>query len=178
MAFVVMEQRRELHSMSALPRVTELTRERVAREFDDVGPDACIADIVQHLRSYNPEILDMASRSASDLGEPAKIMVGFGMFYRLLIAQSPLGAGTSRLSPLPRVTPETRDAIVRQIDEKGTEAFTLETIDEMEQENPELIQMAYGFASRYPDTLGVMQGFALLYRSLADQSTVDRARLH
>ena len=48
--------------MSVLPRVTELTRERISREFDDLGPDACMAEIQADLRQHNPELLDMASR--------------------------------------------------------------------------------------------------------------------
>ena len=35
--------------MSSLPRVTALTRERIAREFDRSGPDACIAEITAEL---------------------------------------------------------------------------------------------------------------------------------
>jgi hypothetical protein len=31
--------------MGALPRVTELVRERIAREFDDLGPDVCMAKL-------------------------------------------------------------------------------------------------------------------------------------
>jgi hypothetical protein len=31
--------------MGALPRVTELVRERIAREFDDLGPGVCMANI-------------------------------------------------------------------------------------------------------------------------------------
>ena len=51
--------------MSVLPRVTELTRERISREFDDLGPDACMAEIKADLRQHNPELLDMASRWAA-----------------------------------------------------------------------------------------------------------------
>jgi hypothetical protein len=53
--------------MSLLPRVTEKGRELVAREFDDRGPDACMREIVEHLKGHNPELLDMAARCAGDL---------------------------------------------------------------------------------------------------------------
>ena len=48
--------------MSTLPRVAESTREQIAREFDDLGPDACIAEISAHLREHNPEWLSMAMK--------------------------------------------------------------------------------------------------------------------
>lgn len=57
--------------MSTLPRVAESTRERVAREFDDLGPDACIAEITAHLRESNPEWLYTAARYARDFGADA-----------------------------------------------------------------------------------------------------------
>ena len=38
--------------------------------------------------------------------------------------------------------------------------------------------MAHSFASRHKDYLGIMQGFALLYKSLVVQSSVDRIYLH
>ena len=79
-------------------------------------------------------------------GNPTKVMVGFSMFYRLLIGQfrrSPARV----LVPVPRVTVETRALFVAEIDEKGTDAFTMEAIDELEKTNPELLQMAYNFAS-------------------------------
>ena len=55
--------------MSVLPRVTELTRERISREFDDLGPDACMAEIKADLRQHNPELLDMAFRWAGEGSE-------------------------------------------------------------------------------------------------------------
>ena len=36
--------------LSVLPRVTERTRERVAREFDDLGPDVCMNSIMRDLQ--------------------------------------------------------------------------------------------------------------------------------
>jgi hypothetical protein len=91
--------------------------------------------------------------------------------------QSRADVGESLLSLPPRVTPDTRDLIVKQIDQKGTEAFTMECIDDLEATNPELLQMAHNFASRHRDYLGVMQGFALLYKSLVLQTSADRAYL-
>ena len=56
--------------------------------------------------------------------------------------------------------------------------FTRRTIEDLERTNPELLQMAHGFASRHEEYLLVMQGFALLYRSLLVQSGADRKYLH
>src|SRR5258707_563908 len=114
--------------MSALPRVAEQTREKVAMEFDDAGPGVCVARISETLRNENPELLDMAAKCARDIGVPDRIMVGFCMFYRLLVVESgashhELPATVPLQSGLPRVAPETRDSIVEQIDEQGPEAF-------------------------------------------------------
>jgi hypothetical protein len=168
-------ERCEDSAVSPLPPVTPLTRERIAREFDDRGPPACMAEIEDDLRRHNPELLDMASRCARSLGDDRRIMMGFGMFYRLLLAPSDAGG---MLSPLPRVTAHTRDMIVRTIDSKGSEAFTMDVIAELETNNPELLQMAHGFASRQKDYLSVMQGFALVYRSISEQLAADRRLLH
>jgi hypothetical protein len=131
--------------MSLLPRVTEKDRELVIREFDDRGPDACMREIVEHLKGHNPELLDMAARCAGDLRNPTKAMLGFGMFYRLLILAP---TRTDVVIPLPRVSVETRALLVAEIDEKGSEGFTTEAIAELEISNPELLQMAHNFASR------------------------------
>lgn len=64
------------------------------------------------------------------------------------------------------------------IDSKGPEAFIMDVIAELEANNPELLQMAHGFASGQKDYLLVMQGFALLYLSLSEQLTADRRLLH
>jgi acyl-homoserine lactone acylase PvdQ len=82
------------------------------------------------------------------------------------------------LSPLPRVTEETRASLVREIDEMGPGDFTLDAIAELQERNPELLQMAHNFASGLGDYLQAMQGFALIYRSLVIQSTAERARPH
>ena len=102
--------------MSSLPRVTEKARELVAREFDARGPDVCVKEIVEHLKRYDPELLDMAAKWAADLENPTKAMLGFGMFYRLLMPKPP---SPGILSLLPRVSEETRALLVKEIDEKG-----------------------------------------------------------
>ena len=56
-----------MRMLSVLPRVTERTRERVAREFDDLGPDVCMNSIMRDLQRHNPELLDMASKWARAL---------------------------------------------------------------------------------------------------------------
>jgi hypothetical protein len=72
-----------------------------------------------------PELLDMAAKWAADLGNPGKAMLGFGMFYRLLI---PVPPGTGVLIPLPRVSKETRARLVSEIDHKGPAGFTLDAL--------------------------------------------------
>ena len=171
--------------MSPLPRVAESTREQIAREFDQLGPDACIAEISAHLREHNPEWLFMATKCADDASDPKRIMGGFCMFYRLLIAQAspdhPLTktpGALALLNPLPRVTAQTRAAIVAAIDESSPETFVNDAILQLEGGNPELLQMAHYFASAHENYLGTMQGFALLYAALLIQSGADRLSLH
>lgn len=158
-----------------LPRVTEETRELIAREFDTRGPDVCTAEVVAHLKRHNPEILDMATRCAADVGDSQKVMLGFAIFFRLLVPGLPTSGD---LSPLPAVSEETRARLVREIDTQGTEAFTMEAIAEFERSNPELLQMAHNFATRLRQYLLAMQGFALMYRALVLQCSDQRARLH
>jgi hypothetical protein len=171
--------------MSALPRVAETTREQIAREFDDLGPDACIAEISEHLRDNNPEWLYMAAKCAGDVGDARRIIGGFCMFYRLLIAQvdasHPLTTASGvpvGLNRLPRVTEMTRAALVAEIDQRGTEAFIRDAIQELADSNPELLQMAHYFASEHDNYADIMQGFALLYAALLKQSTADRLSVH
>ena len=159
--------------MSLLPRVTALTRERVSLDFDTHGPDVCTTEIFGQLERENPELLKMASKCAADSGDPSRLMVGFGMFYRLL-AQESRNSGIA----IPYVEPETRDLLVSEIDEMGIESFTSTAISELETANPELLQMAHHFASHFENYLHAMQGFALLYRALAIQSMQRRGRLH
>jgi hypothetical protein len=168
-----------------LPRVSQSTREQIAREFDEFGPDQCIAEISDHLREHNPEWLYMAAKCACDVGHPQRIMRGFCMFYRLLIAQAApdqeltaVPGAPARLNPLPRVTAATRAAIVAVIDQHSTEAFLRDAICELEKGTPELLQMADYFASANENYLGVMQGFALLYTALHMQSGTDGLSAH
>jgi hypothetical protein len=163
--------------MGELPRVSALTRERIALEFDDRGPEACMAEITRDLYENNPELLGIARRCAADTANAEKALLGFGMFYRVLASEWPTSAGVT-LSPLPRVTADTLDALVEEIDEQGSETFTMESLDVLERSNPELLAMAHTLASAHREYLGIMQGFALVYRSLALQSAADRARLN
>jgi len=163
--------------MTLLPRVSEKDRELVTEEFDTRGPEVCMAEIVEQLKRENPEFLDMAVRCAADLSSPAKLMVGFGMFYRLLDLNQPV-RGTATLMLVPRVSVETREQLVAEIDKKGSEAFTRGAIADLEVKNPELFQMAHNFASGLTDYLHAMQGFAFLYRALVIQSMTERRRLH
>jgi hypothetical protein len=171
--------------MSALPRVAESTREQITREFDDVGPDACVAEISAHLREHNPEWLYMAAKCAGDVGDPQRIMTGFCMFYRLLIAEAatshPMLIGSeapAELNPLPHVTAKTRSAIVAEIGKRGAEAFIKDALQKLDGGNPELLQMAHYFASAQNNYLDIMQGFALLYSALLMQSEADRLSVH
>ena len=160
-----------------LPQVTSITRERVSREFDHLGPVACMDEITSDLKKNNPEVLDMILKCSADTAKPDQVVVGLGMFYRLLTAQSGSGPGT-RVSMLPCVTAECREAVVRQIDIEGEEQFTLDAIERLDRENSELLQMAHNFATEHDNYLQVMQGFGLIYTAMAIQSTLDRAVLH
>ena len=92
-----------MRMLNVLPRVTERTRERVAREFDDLGPDVCMNSIMRDLQRHNPELLDMASKWANDVGAADRIITAFGMFYRLLSAETLSPLEPRAISPLPRV---------------------------------------------------------------------------
>jgi len=171
--------------MSSLPRVADVTRERVTREFDDRGPEVCRTEIILDLQVNNPEWLDMATRCARDVGESTRIMTGFCLFYRLLTAQARATAGVSHAGPaqrelpaLPRVSAATRADIVRQISTLGSREFTSKAVDELERNNPELLIMAHHFAERQIDYLGVMQGFALLFLCLSAEAARERGVLH
>jgi hypothetical protein len=164
--------------MSVLPRVTELTRERISREFDDLGPEACMAEITMELRRHNPELLDMASRWAGEGRDAPSLMTAFGMFYRLLAAEALAPSGASELNPLPRISPDVRDAIVEHIDRTDDEAFTLEAVGNLETINPELLQMAHSYASLHPNYGHTMQGFALFHEALLIQYRRDRPAGH
>jgi hypothetical protein len=161
--------------MSFLPRVSEHTREAVSREFDDLGPRACVERIVEDLRGANPEWLDMAQKCARDTDASALVMVGFCMFYRLLTAQAATEYG---LNTLPKVTIAARESVLQEIDRLGAQAFTDESIRRLDHENPELLQMAHAFASRHSGYLQIMQGVALLWACLALQLRMDRTHMH
>jgi hypothetical protein len=167
--------------MSLLPRVASQTRETVAREFDDRGPDVCRAEIIVDLEANNPELLDIAGRCARDVGEPERIMTGFCMFYRLLTiaARTPGGEPSGRgaeqhVNLLPRVSVATRTDVVRTIDAMGSQNFTRQAFDELEANNPELLVMAHNFAENEADYGGVMQGFALIYGCLLAEAAKER----
>ena len=170
--------------MSSLPRVVAITREKVTREFDDRGPDVCRAEITRELEESNPELLDMATRCARDVGNVARIMTGFCMFYRLLTSAARASLGTAseaaavHSSLLPRVSSLTRSQLVRQIESSGSERFTLEALDELERHNPELLLMSHHFAEDQADYSGVMQGFALLFAALTAEAEQERSILH
>ena len=171
--------------MNSLPRVAGLTRERVSREFDDRGPEICRTEIILDLQANNPELLDMATRCARDVGDSMRIMTGFCLFYRLLTAQaratagvSPVGPAQQQLAALPRVSAATRADIVKQIGMLGSQEFTSRTVDELERNNPELLLMAHYFAESQADYLGVMQGFALLFACLSAEAEHERGVLH
>jgi hypothetical protein len=144
-----------------------------------------MAAMTDNLRTNNPELLDIATKCASDIGERGESMLGFCVFYRLLLAQAAANGERpwtppprSLLDPLPRVTPQTRALVTREIDDKGPEDFTRDSVEELERNNPELLQVAHRFAARHPDYLGAMQGFVLLYACMAAQVAADRTRAH
>lgn len=156
-------------SAGALPRINERLWERVARDFDDVGPEACMAEILDDLLAHNPHYLEMALRAAHNARDPDRALTGFGMFYRILS----LGA-RDRGRPLPRITPVTRDAIAALVGECGEAQFVMLATETLREENPCLMQMADSFASGHDDYLGIMQAFVLLYKSLSAQGVTDR----
>jgi hypothetical protein len=169
--------------MSSLPRVTDLTRERIAREFDERGPDTCVREITLNLEANNPELLDIATRCARDVGDATRVMTRFCMFYALLISEAGATLGTPpdierlRLN-LPRVSPETRASIVERIDAGGSKRFTREALEELERDNPALLAMAHSFADDQSDYIGIMQGFALLYACLSAEAAQQHRSLH
>src|ERR1700744_1988941 len=164
--------------MSMMPRVTDPTRERISREFDSLGPDVCIADIRRDLDRHNPQLLDMAVKWAGDGKEGKKLFTAFGMFYRLLAAEASALLKSNALSPLPPVSSETRARIIARTAGIGDEQFCREAIGNLEAANPELLQMAHGFASARPDYARAMQGFSLLHEALLIQSQSDRLKPH
>jgi hypothetical protein len=158
--------------------VTLSTREKIARELDDRGPESCLAEMLAELRRTNPEILDIAIRCSGSFGERSReIMLELCVFYRLLIAEfMQMDPALRLLSPFPRVTLQTRARIVEQIDEFGTEVFTMSAIGHLERHNAELLEMMHQSATRrHVDVLPMIQGFALLYQALLEQTVADAA---
>ena len=140
--------------------------------------------ISDSLRKYNPELLDIAAQCAAHIDERDESMLGFCVFYRLLLAQAAADADQpwahaprAQLDPLPRLTPRTRAAVLRRMGEQGAEAFTRDALEELERGNPALLQVAHRFAARNRDYLGAMQGFALVYSCLARQCGAERPRV-
>lgn len=104
-------------------------------------------------------------------------MVGFAMFYRLLLAELP--AKVSGRLPLPQVATETREHIVSEIEEHGSDQFNLSACDQLEEEYPSLLEMAHHFLEQDAQGyLPMMQGYCLVYRSIALQSERDCDRVH
>ena len=94
------------------------------------------------------------------------------MFYRLLLPTSP---GQIALTRLPRVSEETRRLLAAEIDKNG---FTIEALAELEQNNPRAPSDGTQFCFEIANYLHGMQGFAVLYKTLVIQASVQRARLH
>lgn len=162
--------------MSTLPRVDNITWEKISREFDERGPELCRTEIIRDLEVNNPEILDMAERCARDVGDFDRIMNGFCMFYRLLNAEG--GASHHSSSMLPRVSALTRAMVADRIDRIGSAEFTRQSIRALERDNPELLRMGHSFAEAQSDYAGVIQGFALLYACLLAEVAQQRGALH
>lgn len=170
--------------MSSLPRVTAVTRERIARELDARGPETVRTEAERDLKLNNPELFDIAARCARDVGNPTRVMGHFYIFYRLLAAEAQAALGTLpeserlQLSLLPRVSGATRSSIVERIDAEGSHRFTRDAVAALERENPELLIAANSFAEGHPDYMGLMAGFALLYACLCAEAAQLRASLH
>ena len=165
-----------------LPLVTTHTREQTARELDDRGPDSCMLETLHELRDTNPEVLDMAEKCAASFGSRAKtILLELLIFYRLLRAEyKAMDPRLRMLASFPRVSRQTRDRLLEQIDSAGEQAFTFRAIEIFERDNPELLVMAHNSATRCGEYLPIMQGFALIYTALSEQAATDtpQIRLH
>jgi hypothetical protein len=64
--------------VSLLSLATPTTRERLARELDDRGPEACVTEVINDLKQHDPEFLDMAVKCARSRGDYSRVMQGFG----------------------------------------------------------------------------------------------------
>lgn len=96
----------------------------MARDFDDVGLDACISEIFDELLAHIPHYLGMALRSGRAVEGPEGMFAGFAMFYRMLSFYA-----CERGSVLPRITPETRDAIAALAGKCGDAQFVMLATD-------------------------------------------------
>ena len=165
-----------------LPLVTTHTCEKTARELDDRGPDSCMLETLHELRDTNPEVLDMAEKCAASFGSRTKtILLELLIFYRLLRAEyKAMDPRLRMLASFPRVSTQTRDRLLEQIDSMGEQAFTRRAIEDFEKYNPELLLMAHNSATRCGEYLPIMQGFALIYRALSEQAATETThmRLH
>jgi hypothetical protein len=134
-----------------------------------------MAETLRELSADNPEILDMTKKCAASFGHDyAKILVELCLFYRLLIVEfKAMDPSLRLLKPFPRVTAETRDKLIEQIDHQGVEAFTSSALEHLGQYNPNLLQMAHNSAERQKNYVQMMQGFALLYKALVEQAAAD-----
>jgi hypothetical protein len=171
-------ERQGAELMSVLPRVRDATRKRVTREFDSLGPEVCMADILSDLLRHNPELLDMALTWAEEAEDAERLLTAFCVFYRSLAAEMDAPLKPGALSALPSVSPETRDRILARIDRVGEETFNREAMRNLKAANPALLQMAHGVASERSNYAHAMQGFALLHEALLIQSRRDRLRPH
>lgn len=151
-----------------LPFVSERHWERVAREFEDLGPTVCIAEIVEQLNADNPRYLATARRCAEDAVNEAGAFTGFAKFYRIMALDA-----RERRADVPRISAQTLDVIGTLIEEFGEETFVLLATELLCEENSCLAQMADSFASRQPDYLTIMQGFVVLYKCLSVQAAID-----
>ena len=151
-----------------LPFVSERHWERVARDFEDLGPAVCVAEIVARLETDNPRYLAVARRCASAAADEAGVFTGFATFYGIIGREA-----RERGALVPRIADQTLEVIDALLQEFGEDQFVVLSTGLLCGENPCLAQMADSFASRQSDSLTIMQGFVLLYKCLSMQATID-----
>lgn len=154
--------------MPTLPSVSDRHWERVARDFDDIGPEACVAEIMNEMRANNPRYLAIARRCARDTEDPTGTFTGFAKFYAVVA----LGAHEHGRA-VPRIASQTLDVIDTLVQEFGEDCFVTLATELLWRENASLAAMAHSFASPRPDYLTIMQGFAVLYNCLSMQGKID-----
>ena len=166
--------------MSVLPRVTELTRERISREFDDLGPDACMAEIEADLREHNPELLDMASRWAA--GERRSEQPHDGIRHVLQAA----GRGSARLRLRLQAAFTCCRAFPSRSATPSSSASTAPMARRSRTRRSTISKPAIPNSCRWLTDMRrgdrtmrrTMQGFALLHEALLIQSRRDQASRH